>query len=662
MAQKDLYLAIITDSENSVHSKIKGLMRTNLYTEITLVKSSIDTLLSNFKEDASDFIQSFYYEKIKENYNGSKLYFDNAIKYLTEKDVLVSFKNKLLIKNNDSLLLPKDLLSLIKTRLKFWGKNPDASLMLAYSAFLGERIDFETLELLGVKEVIKNAKLLEESGFILIRNKTIVINNYTIFKKAVHLSLKKDIEEYLIKNILGKLGQQLDNTSLLLYMGGLSLFKEEYMLLWKNSQFAISVGDYDAYLKNCLGFLSIINQLGGKISEEDIENNKKEVFQNILMSLYSYSPAKIYSIENVLLMDAIQEEDNEKIVKLSNLMLQGALISANYTDALTLLHNILSRMPNPSLIVDGAINTKFLLLSLVNIEILFNIGDFKRCIEVSEDILSVIKPEIIEKIKPANFSTNLFAQHMLDTFRLTGFAKLINMDKDLEEFFNKIQIAFNTDLPEKECILGIKDFLNGKRFSPSDIENSTAFSKVIYLILQEYSEFNGDYKKFAQNIYQAKLLSSDIHQTQLEFFCDLLIGYSYAKLGIKEKANVIFNDILEKSQNAAIFNIIQLSAYYIARLKMESLDFEGALIIVNDALSSIQRFNNQAKIFYGLFEQMLIDILKAQKTTAINIENEEQKLHAEFSDGELSRIVKYIKPLEFAEEETIKDNLGTEAH
>ncbi len=54
------------------------------------------------------------------------------------------------------------------------------------------------------------------------------------------------------------------------------------------------------------------------------------------MSLYGYSPAKIYFIENMLLMDAINENDNEKIVKLSNLMLQGALISSNYTDALGL--------------------------------------------------------------------------------------------------------------------------------------------------------------------------------------------------------------------------------------------------------------------------------------------------------------------------------------
>ena len=33
------------------------------------------------------------------------------------------------------------------------------------------------------------------------------------------------------------------------------------------------------------------------------------------MSLYNYSPEKIYSIENILLMDAIRENDDERIVK-----------------------------------------------------------------------------------------------------------------------------------------------------------------------------------------------------------------------------------------------------------------------------------------------------------------------------------------------------------
>ena len=46
--------------------------------------------------------------------------------------------------------------------------------------------------------------------------------------------------------------------------------------------------------------------------KDPLNEYKKEVFNNVLMTLYAYSPAKIYFIENALLMDAINENDNEK--------------------------------------------------------------------------------------------------------------------------------------------------------------------------------------------------------------------------------------------------------------------------------------------------------------------------------------------------------------
>ena len=629
----------VTGSETSLHSKIKGLLRTPLYSEFSLVRTSIENLLSDLKLEATDFIQSFYYEKIKENFKGSYLYFDNAIKYLTEKNILISFENRLLIKGTGSVILPADLKGLFKARLKTLSKNADASLMLAYSTYLGSRIDFGVLEKLGVKNIAKNAEILEKAGFIYSRNNAVYINNYNLIKPAIEESLKKEVQDYLCKNILSKLGKGLDDTLTLLIMGRLAHYKEEYLLLWRNSQLSMQTGDYDAYLKNCLGFLSLIEHIENNIPEESIENNKKEVFQNILMSLYNYSPEKIYSIENVLLMDAINENDNDKIVKLSNLMLQGALISSNYTDALTLLHNILTRMQNPVLIVDGAVNTKFLLLSLVNIEILFNIGDFAQCVDVAKDLLGVLQPEILEKIKPQSFSTNLFVEHLFETFRLAAFAKLFLMDNDLDSFFNAVKASLGDDLPEKDCIIAIKDFLNGKNYAVSNIEQATAFSKIIYLILQEFAEHKKDYKMFAQNIYQAKLLASDIRQLQLELFCDLLIAYSYANIGIKEKAESIYKDILEKSEKSAIFNILTLARYFMARLKISNNEIESALLIINDTLALLQKYNNHSKIIYALFEKLFIDTVKEQGISAVNIDSEEQKFSQLTEDGSLAGLL-----------------------
>ncbi|MCM1073940.1 MAG: hypothetical protein NC334_09050 [Bacteroides sp.] len=612
----------ITEKECSAHHKIKGLLRTPIYTEYVLNKTSIDSCIATFKSDAKDFINSFYFEKIQENFNGSYLYFENAISFLKECGILVDFDNKLLIKSKKAVILPANLQDLYKSRIKHLSKNMDLSLIFAYSTILGSRMDFKVLEALGIKDVEKHAKTLVLSALARSENGIIYLNNFNLILPVIQASLKKAAEEFLAKNILTKLAKGIDNASMAFSMGKLGGFKEEYLTLWKNSQFAINTGDYDAYLKNCLGFLSLVEHIESNISKEEIEDNKKEVYNNVLMSLYSYSPAKIYFIENMLLMDAINEDDNDKIVKLSNLMLQGALISSNYTDALGLLHNILSRMPNPTLMVNGAVNTKFLLLSLVHIEILYNVGDYRTCVDTTEEILSVLSPEILDKIKPASFSTNLFVSHLLETCRLAGFAKLFLMDENLEEYFARVAVALNSELPEAECILAVRDFLADKVYTTGNIEEVSAFSKVVYLILQELSVLKDDYKRFAQNIYQAKLLALDLHQKELELFCDLLIAYSYSKIGIKEKAIAIYNDVLETADKSAMFNIRAAAKYFKALVSAP----EEALLLVNDTLAAIQKFDNQAQILYAMFEKLYIDIAEKEEITAIDIETEKQKL------------------------------------
>jgi len=616
----------VTSDESSVHSKIKTLLRTNCYTEFSLKNSTLESCLETLKYDATDFIQSFYFEKLKENFKGSYQYFENTIDYLKECGVLLEFDNKLIVKSKKSVIVPSDFQGLLKARMKNLSRNMDVSLIFAYSSIFGSRLDLKTLEQLGIKDVLKNAETIVKADLATLIDNVLHINNYNLLKPIISDSLKKDAEIFLAKTILAQLGKGLDDSIMAFVMGRMSAFKEEYLTLWKNSQFAMKTGDYDAYLKNCLGFLSLVEHIGTNIPKEDIEENKKDVYNNILLCLYGYSPAKIYFIENMLLMDAINEGDDEKIVKLSNLMLQGALISSNYTDALGLLHNILTRMPEPTLIVNGAVNTKFLLLSLVNIEILYNIGDYKLCAENASDILSVLSPDVLEKVKPASFSTNLFVSHVLETFRLAAFAKLYLMDEDLDVFLEGIKAALNVDLPEKDCVIAIRDYLADKVYNTGVIENYTPFSKVIFLILQEFVALKDDYKRFAQNIYQAKLLAADIHQKEIELFCDLLIAYSYSKLNITEKAEFIYKDVLKTAEESAIFQVLAIAKYLLALLKNSQAKPEESLLLINDTLAQLQKYDNQSKILYVLFEKLYIDLVRQHNIPSVDIESEEQKI------------------------------------
>lgn len=618
----------INHSKVSVHSKIKGLLRTNLYTEISLGKASLDSMLATLKSDATDFIQSFYYEKLQENCNGSFLYFNNFINYLKETGVLIDFDNRLMVKENRSVVVSSKLKNLFKSRIKNFSKNMDLSLILAYSTFLGYRFDYKSLVSLGINDIQNQLNTLIESSILRVEGELIYINNYNFVVSVLRNALKYDTESFLAKNVIAKLGKGLDDTIVILITGVLGAVKEQYLTLWKNSQLAINAGDYDAYLKNCLGFLSLTEKVKSNVTPDEIEENKRGVYNNILMYLYSYSPEKIYFIENILLMDAIKQEDDEKIVKLSNLMLQGALISSNYTDALGLLHNILSRMRNATLIVDGKVNTKFLLLSLVNIEILYNIGEYKSCVDIANDLLSVLSLDIIEKIKPAGFSINLFVSHILDTMRLVGLAKLHLLDDDIEEFFVKIESIFQIEVDEKNSIKAIQDFLSGKVYSTFNIENATAFSKVIYLVLQECSKLEEDYKTFAQNIYQAKLLSNEIHQKEFEYICDLLIAYAYYKVGAKEKAGYIYNDIYNISDSNAIFAMLLFANYLKAVMELSNSNIDNSLSLINDSLALLQKQENQSKIFYVLFEKLLIKVLQSENTTNIDIEAEMKKVES----------------------------------
>lgn len=627
----------VTDENTAVHSKIKTLLRTPVYTEIRPERNKMEDFVSEIKEDASDFITSFYYEKIKSNFGGSKIYFDTAIEYLKEKDVLISFEGRLLVKNNDSVFIPAEIEDLIRTRLKLMSKNTDASMILAYLALINPRMDYELLEKLEVKDVQKNVNYLVNTGFVYKENNFVYLNNPDLFKPVILSGMKKNVIEFLAKNILAKIGKGLDSTTTLLLMGKLALYKDEYLLLWKNSEFAISAGDYDAYLKNSFGFMTLLEYIKGNISEEDIEEHKKQVYHNILMSLYAYSPEKIYDIEQILLNDAIEKEDKENTVKLSNLMLQGALISGKYGDALGLLNNILRNMPNPKLIVDGVINTKFLLLSLVNIEILFNVGDFKTCIDISNELLSVLSPEILEKIKPASFSMNLFVGHLTDTLRLGAIGYILSLDDGLDTYLDKIKIALVEDLPDRDTLICVKNFLSGEDVSLKDVENLTPFSKILYLIIEEFSEENINYADFAQNIYQAKLLASDVSQPFLETLCELFISYAYQKAGVYKKAESIYKDIREKAENSSNINIMLLARYFMSALKIEKGEVEGGMLIINDTLAFIRDNAEQEILVSALLKKLLIDTAEKENLSFIDLETENRRLLQLAPDGKLKR-------------------------
>ena len=134
-----------------------------------------------------------------------------------------------------------------------------------------------------------------------------------------------------------------------------------------------------------------------------------------------------------------------------------------------------------------------------------------------------------------------------------------------------------------------------------------------------------DYKRFAQNIFQAKLLAEEIHQNEIKYLCDLLIAYAYSKIGITAKAEHIYNDVMAYSERSAMFNILMTSKYLFAILHAKSAP-EESLYAINDALSIIRNNDNTAALFYTMFEKLFIRVVKQHHFENIDAESEERKL------------------------------------
>jgi hypothetical protein len=242
------------------------------------------------------------------------------------------------------------------------------------------------------------------------------------------------------------------------------------------------------------------------------------------------------------------------------------------------------------------------------------------------EILEVLKPEILEKVKPASFSINSFVAHILETCRLAAFAKLFLLDDDLDEFLELVKVSLDIELPEKDCILAVRDFLADKVYDTKNIEEYSPYSKIIFLILQELAILKNDYKKFAQNIYQAKLLAIDIQQRELELLCDLLIGYAYSMVDTNDKALYIYEDVIQISEKAAMFNIIAIAKFFKSMLFTKLSKREEALMLISDELAVIRKLDNQAQILFAMFENSYINLVADGTLVPCDVEAEKMKL------------------------------------
>lgn len=620
---EEFQISYITVSKKdfSLHKDAHFLLSSPYYTEIMVKPTQIKDILAQTPSKYKNILDSFYLKKIAQSFRGSMLYFNNVIDYLIDNESLTLDKDgHLSVGESENIFIPPTLNDLITKRVTTLFKDEIAYKLFGMLLLIGYRIDLNTINLLEIPECQEQIQKLVKQKFIYIDANSIFINNYNLYKDCfLALTAHQEVKIQIVQELLDRIfiSDSPTSTEAMLY-NIIGAKKEEFLSWQKLSELCNSLGDFSAYVNCSNKFLSIVD----KDFEPEQKDYKKDVYAKITHLMHKYSPEKQQGILQEILSNFEQTEDNEKIITLCNKMLQGYLLNGNYQQAFNAVCKIFAKFPhfsiNPS---DENFNVAFFFISLIKIEILFSIGNYKDCIEAANEILDVINLENISKLKPSYLSQEKFEDTIFDALCFSVFAKVILLKNDIDDYLKKIQ----SKIGKLPSVFGLfpmlKEIIHGNRVNniPENLKvDEDRFSKILINIIIAFSENKDNYERFAVNIHQAKVTAKAYRLFQIELACDLLIGYSYFKLSKEKKAASIYNNVLESSEKCGLKTVVQLSWYLISLLKYAEGNLEIAIEIANNAVVKIEKDENSGDFLFFLYKILLSKILLDKKKVELS--------------------------------------------
>lgn len=636
---------LITNSKGtSLHKSSHFLLSTSHYVEISIQPTPFKEIIQENSQKYENILDSHYIKKISQSTKGNILYFEQSMDYLLEKGLITYEHEVFSLGKFENILIPTNLNELVIKRLKHLSGDKDLYKMFGMLLLMGPRVDLLTLKLLQIPNEQKVLEKLTEKQYIYIYNNTIYFQNYNLYYENFILSTPVELQQAFAEELLNKvfLSEIKHPINATLYRI-LERDKQEFITLESLSHLNASMGDFSAYLNCSVRFLKMIDNHVNENSQKSIEEYKMEVYENISNLLYKYTPNKIHNIAQIILNNLEKTTDNKKIINLCNKMLQGCLLSGNYSYALELIHKILSRFTNASINpADENFNRAFFLISIVKIEVLFSVGNLKNCIESGEELLNVITLQNLQRFKPEHLSMKQFEDVILDAMSFVIISKIILLENDLQEFISKIKINIGKTLQVFDLFLLLQKIFKGETISlPSNLEiQEDKFFIITLNLIKAFGKNKEQYQKFAGNIYQAKLNAKVCKLSQIELICDLLIGYSYFKLTKYKKASAIYYNVLETSTANGLKMVTYLAWYLMSVLKFEQNDIEVAFCIANNAVIQLEKDYNSSSLLLFLFRVLLSKILIAkneQKSAELCLNNAKfikEKYELKFEIGE----------------------------
>ncbi len=615
--QLDISFLISYDKSFSLHKDCHFLLSKPYYTEITLKPTPFEKLIEENKLYYRNILNNFYFQRIAKYACGSSLFIDIAMQYLIESGVFEADDDSIEMVNPKTIIIPSNLDKLVSRRLNLLQDDVDTMKFLTSIVLLGTRVDMATIDELGYQNKDDIIIKLSNMGFIYQYNNCIYFPNYNLLRDNLLTTVSKIYLTDVAKILFEKVFDESMPSPVKAYLYSLLEDVDNERGQWEQlADIALSLGDFSAYLNCTEKILELLDKDANPEQQERIEEYKQNLYKNISQNLYEYVPEKTSNIAISTLKNLEKTKDTEQIILLCNKMINGALFMGNYNHALELTHKVLSLLPPSSLNPgDPNFNSYFFLMSVIHVQILFNIGALSDCLDIGYKVLNVISNDTISILKPDYMTEDDFKSLIVDSAGYVALANVLLLYGNVGEFLNILRGEINFVPESYNLFIVLEELIHGKSIQKLNfaISENDRFGHALLALINSFVNFNGDYNLFAENIYKAKIAAKHFRLYQLELFADLMIGYSYMELNSFKKANAIIYKIIKETNNNGMTTLLYVAWYVMSLLHLKENKYDVAFGIINNSLIQLEKNNTTSEYLLMLFKYNMYKVMMFKK-------------------------------------------------
>lgn len=615
--QLDVSFLIVHSKDFSLHKDCHFLLNKSYYNEITLKPTPFEKLIEGNKIYYRNILDNFYFQRVAKYSCGSTLFIDFAIQYLIECGVFAADEDSIEMINPKTIIIPSNLDRLVARRLNLLQDDRDTMKFLTSIVLLGTRIDMDTVKALGYEKQNEIIEKLSNMGYVYEYNNCLYFPNYNLLRDNLLTTVSKIYLSDVAKDLFKKVFVEDMPSPVKAYLYELLGDIENERHQWEElAQICLSLGDFSAYLNCTDKVLQLLDLDTEPEHQKDLQDYKLKLYEDISDNLYEYVPQKTYKIARETLENIEKTNDIEKIIILCNKMISGALSAGDYNHALELTHKVLSLLPISSLNPKAPnFNRYFFLMSLIHIQILFNVGALADSLDIGYKVLNFINRETLPILKPEYFSDEDFNSLIIDSVGYVALGNVLILSGNVKEFLAIVRADLDFIPESYNLFIALEDLLHGRsiKISIKDVPQNDKFANVIANILNAFLLFNGNYTDFAEHIYKAKIAAKLSKLHQLELFSDLLIGYAYIQLESFEKASHIIYKIIKTTNDNGMTTLLYVAWYIMSELYLKQNKYDIAYGILNNSLIQLEKNNTTSAYVLMLFKYNMYKVMMYQK-------------------------------------------------